>query len=106
MKVVIFIGLEGVDEQPFFPIRTQTRINLKRAAEFRPGGKEVHHLDGSLLELRQVARLVRGYESNIQVRSVIEFATAELAEADDHEWRGFLAARRDFQCILQARFRQ
>ena len=87
LAIIFLVSAERVDEQAFFAIGPQPRVGMKHNPLLRPARHQFHHLHRQPLQFRQFLRLRVRHKQNVQVGTVINFAAAEFAEADDDQRR-------------------
>ena len=109
LAVIFFVRLKRVDQQTLFAVGPQPRVGVKSQSLLRSRREQFHDFEGELWPglARFFGFRIRD-EDNVQVRTVINFRSAQFAEADDDERRrlDLVLAHHDFERVLQAGVRQ
>src|SRR5207247_7799954 len=85
-------------------VRAQTGIGDKGDSQFGWTGEQFHDLHRQTLQLRQILRVARRYENNVQVRTIANLAATEFAQPDHEQGRfsQLVLAQHYFESVLQA----
>src|SRR2546429_664671 len=102
--IVIFVGLQRVDQQPFLAVGTESCVDGEGDPEFGCAGQQVQDRHRITLAPREVLYFGIGDKNDIEIGAVVEFCTAEFAQANDGERRAFqfVFAQDNFERVLQA----